>query len=80
MIVNQRYDHALGCAVPEIPDCSLLLFPAANHYCLFDGGLGHGGECAGLVRLPLAGRAFHGRRAGGLEACSSASSFQFELR
>lgn len=42
MIVNQRFDQEEGCTYPDNPEHSTLVFPTANHYCLFDGGLGHG--------------------------------------
>ncbi|GAB4814754.1 hypothetical protein N2152v2_001800 [Parachlorella kessleri] len=42
VIVNQRYNREEQYAYPDHPDHSTLVFPAANCYCLFDGGLGHG--------------------------------------
>ncbi len=42
VIVNQRFDQEEGGVYPDHPDHSILVFPTANSYCLFDGGLGHG--------------------------------------
>lgn len=81
MIVDQRFDPEDGFTYPEHPDHSTLVFPAANAYCLFDGGLGHGVLDCGLdgvrttflvnwwERRPQVGSASRGhlRGCGGME-------------
>lgn len=42
VVTDQRFDYDEGCAVPDDPTSSTLVFPRANSYCLFDGCLGHG--------------------------------------
>ena len=42
VVTDQRYDYEEGCAVPDNPTSSTLVFPGSNSYCLFDGSLGHG--------------------------------------
>jgi hypothetical protein len=51
VITDQVFNHDLGCAVPENPTSSTLVFPAIGTYCTFAGNSGHGVlECSNAER------------------------------
>jgi hypothetical protein len=55
VILQQQYDPSSCRPVPEEPPSSVLVWPLAGNYCLFNGRLGHGvlGSCSGSRRATL---------------------------
>ena len=51
MLADQLFDNERGTAVPEEPQCSTLIAPAANSLAAFDGRLAHGVLTSGSAGL-----------------------------